>query len=287
MDALSRVTTLPGGARGSRQRWDLRSARLLCVIGLCGLSPDIASAQTVVRGVVRAAGAPVRGAEVLLLPARLRALSSDSGRFEFASPVSGAARIAVRLVGYAPISRSLTLGVDDTLILQLDLERAPQQLAPVQVETERVDPSMEPFETRRRDGFGRFVTRAQLAREEHSTVSNVLRRAGGLRLTRRPQNCGGGFAAATGRGNASLTPPAPLECSLGGFYELACYLSIYLDGVPFWRPGLPDPPNLDQFEVADIEGIEVYNGPSQTPIQYQGTGSSCGAVLLWTRRSPD
>jgi Carboxypeptidase regulatory-like domain len=238
----------------------------------------------VVRGVVRAAGVPVRGAEVLLVPARLRALTSDSGRFEFASPVSGAARIAVRLLGYLPISRSLTLGVDDTLTLQLELERMPQQLPGVQVETPAIDPSMEPFETRRREGFGRFVTRAQLAKEEHSTVSNVLRRAGGLRLMKRAQLCGGGFAAATGRGMTSLMP-GDLACSLGGAFEVACYLSIWLDGAPIWRPGIPDPPDVDQFTVAGIEAIEVYNGPSQTPIQYLGTGSSCGAVLLWTRRS--
>lgn len=227
----------------------------LLVLGVGVVWPGVASTQTVVHGVVRGAGVPVRGAEVLLTPTGMRSFTTDSGRFEFSSPISGRARIAVRLVGYAPISRTLLLGVDDTATLPLDLERLAQQLPAAHVETPAIDPIMEPFEARRREGFGRFVTRAQFANEEHSTVSNVLRRAGGLRLMRRPKNCGGGFAAATGRGTAGLTPPAPLTCILGGVYDMACYLSIWLDGTAFWRPGRPDPPDLDQFEVAGIEGI--------------------------------
>ncbi len=32
-----------------------------------------------------------------------------------------------------------------------------------------------------------------------------------------------------------------------------------------------------------VLGIEVYRGPSETPLQYGGSTSSCGVILNWTR----
>jgi hypothetical protein len=64
----------------------------------------------------------------------------------------------------------------------------------------------------------------------------------------------------------------------------ACYLTIYVDGLRLWTWGQPEIPDLDHLlNVIDIEGIEIYRGPSETPIAYQTTGSACGALLLWTR----
>ena len=42
-------------------------------------------------------------------------------------------------------------------------------------------------------------------------------------------------------------------------------------------PGL-DPNNIPAW---DIEGIEVYRGPSEIPVQYR-MPNSCAAILLWT-----
>jgi hypothetical protein len=67
-------------------------------------------------------------------------------------------------------------------------------------------------------------------------------------------------------------------------FPLACYLSIYVDGVRVWAPGQAEPPNVDQVaSIVSLEAIEIYRGPSETPIMYQNTGSACGTVLLWTR----
>ena len=35
--------------------------------------------------------------------------------------------------------------------------------------------------------------------------------------------------------------------------------------------------------MSDLEGVEIYRGPSEAPIKYQTTGSACGVLLLWTR----
>jgi hypothetical protein len=32
-----------------------------------------------------------------------------------------------------------------------------------------------------------------------------------------------------------------------------------------------------------IEGIEVYTHAAEVSVEYRGPGTSCGAILLWTR----
>jgi len=52
---------------------------------------------------------------------------------------------------------------------------------------------------------------------------------------------------------------------------------VYLDGIRMvdW--------NLDRVSPQEVEAIEVYHGVS-TPIEYTSMFSTCGVVLIWTRR---
>ena len=89
---------------------------------------------------------------------------------------------------------------------------------------------------------------------------------------------------ATGRGGTSLWE-AGITCPGGTRLLTACYSPIFLDGALFWGPGLPGvaPPDMDQLKIMDLEGIEVYRGGAEVPLQYQIRGSDCGVVLFWTR----
>ena len=42
---------------------------------------------------------------------------------------------------------------------------------------------------------------------------------------------------------------------------------------------------LDNIPVNDIEGMEIYSGPSTTPMQFSHGWSrtDCGAIVIWTR----
>ena len=64
----------------------------------------------------------------------------------------------------------------------------------------------------------------------------------------------------------------------------ACYMAIYVDGVRLWAPGSVDPPDFDQMRNSQYEGVEIYRGPAELPIQYQG--AACGVILFWSRISP-
>ncbi len=143
---------------------------------------------------------------------------------------------------------------------------------------------MEELERRRRTGPGRFMTRTDFLGKESLPLSNVLRTVTSVRLVVRPWMCGGGFAAATGRGGGGsqdfhLYCPSDPKTA----FPDACYLSVYLDGAQIWAWDRHDPPNIDDYLVGSLEGIEVYRGPSELPPELQSTGNPCGAILIWTR----
>ena len=41
------------------------------------------------------------------------------------------------------------------------------------------------------------------------------------------------------------------------------------------------PPNLDDFSVSTLAGVEYYAGGAALPPQFKSSG--CGTLLLWTR----
>jgi hypothetical protein len=63
-----------------------------------------------------------------------------------------------------------------------------------------------------------------------------------------------------------------------------CYATIYFDGVLRYdmgiTPGSP-PPELGDFLVTELAGIEYYPGEATAPPGYRHSG--CGLLLLWTR----
>jgi hypothetical protein len=143
---------------------------------------------------------------------------------------------------------------------------------------------MQGFEQRRQQAFGRFYTREYLARRENSTVASVLRYTLNLQVLARPNGCTG-YSIATGRSGAVPWEPW-MVCNPGrGRLQAACYSSIYLDGALLWAPGTlgVGPPDVNEFKVVDLEGIEVYRSVAEAPLQYTPPRSTCGVVLLWTR----
>ncbi|MHB1328142.1 MAG: carboxypeptidase regulatory-like domain-containing protein [Gemmatimonadales bacterium] len=260
-----------------------RIAVLLPALLLCVATNGVA--QSILAGSVRSGGRPVRGADVRLEPAGIHTTTDSLGRFLLGAKQAGVARLSVRAVGYYPASRNMLIVANDSTFVNFVLDAVAQQLDSITVEARAASGSgrMAPFEERRRAGLGRFFTREMLAEREHATMADVLRMTTGLRLIARPPDCGGGYSVATGRGGA-IQAQEWMRCGpLRKPMESACYFSIYLDGARYWVPGMREPPDINQLRVNGIQGMEVYRGPAEMPVQYQGTGSPCGAVLLWTR----
>ena len=68
--------------------------------------------------------------------------------------------------------------------------------------------------------------------------------------------------------------------------NISCPLAVYVDGALLGSPGMTElPPDIMPVMARELEAVEVYRGPSETPVEYQGTGSGCGVMMLWTRVS--
>jgi outer membrane receptor protein involved in Fe transport len=55
-------------------------------------------------------------------------------------------------------------------------------------------------------------------------------------------------------------------------------VGVYVDG--FRVPGDPGDA-LSMINAADVEGIEVYRGPSELPAEFMS--DDCAAIVIWTR----
>lgn len=129
-------------------------------------------------------------------------------------------------------------------------------------------------------GIGFFLDSAYLRRAEGRRLSEVLREAPSIRVL--PANDGSAiiryFAASIRRAGVSGE---------------ACYMSIYLDGIPMYRSGgiggggFGEPVDLARdINIASLDGVEVYASASEVPVEYAGQSADCGVILLWTRRGP-
>lgn len=169
-----------------------------------------ATAQSVVRGVVRSDSGSRRllGARVRLEPIGRVAQSDLQGRYRLDSLPAGRYAGRAQAIGYRAVEFELVLGPADTLDVDIGLTpevvRLPDLVAKAP-EAKFQSAKMEELERRRQMGLGKFLTRIDLKGKEALPLSNVLRGLAGVRLVMRPSNCGGGFAAATGRGVARRT----------------------------------------------------------------------------------
>ncbi|MBP6771563.1 MAG: hypothetical protein KA154_01120 [Gemmatimonadaceae bacterium] len=74
-----------------------------------------------------------------------------------------------------------------------------------------------------------------------------------------------------------------LEQTLGTI--CACYAQVYLDHT-LMIAGMPaEPFDVNSKPVSQIEAIEFYEGPSQTPAKYSPLNSGCGVYVIHARRS--
>ena len=168
------MSSRPRAARRRvRATWIARRARLAFAIpALCGLAVAAtrAAAQTAITGVVRSRGGePLLGAQLHWVgepagaPVVEPAITGADGRFRLEATRVGAARLAVRRIGF----RAETLAVDvpgPAAGVVLPLEPLPVSLSQVTVRADRdLQRSRFPeFDARRSRGFGTFITRADI-----------------------------------------------------------------------------------------------------------------------------
>jgi hypothetical protein len=252
-------------------------------------------------GVVRAAdGRAVAGATVRF--GTLAAVTTDAqGRFRLRGVAAGEHEVTVAHASLG--TRSVRLAVPANAgevelragggagSLAASVQRS-VQLAGLNVRARSLGLDIAGFYDRQRRGMGHFITGDRLG-TAGGRVTNVLRRVPGVRVVqyqRRQLMPGDPNAvvskmdvdeeyriAATRSYSTGVTPQG--ESSLQ-----FCYMDVWVDGVQVQNGDPEASQSVDRFILANVEAIEVYRGPAETPHEFRGQWSGCGVVLIWSKK---
>lgn len=234
-----------------------------------GLAPDV-RAQGVTGKVVEArTDRAVEGVEISILNADAQvvaqAVSDAEGHFAVRLRPPGSWAVAVRHVGYSPIQSELfEIEPGEWVAVQVSLDPRAILLDPIVVTGRRSSwsPAVREFYERRdgarRSGFGRFIAREDIERLAPFQPTDLLRTVAGVRVV-----------------------PGRTSSAQGLRMTAGCVPAIFIDGMRINRSRPQE--SLDNYvSVMDIEGIEVYRGPS-SQVGSLHDPSGCGLVLVWTR----
>jgi hypothetical protein len=239
--------------------------------------------------------APVEGAEVALPELGLSTRTDAKGAFRIAGIAAGQHRVSVRRIGFGAADTRVVFQGHETVERRVVLGRA-VVLETMTVSERMNDRSMPGFEENRRIGLGKFMTREEL---EKFTGMKLLTALQNVTSFRAIIGRGGAFAYPTSsRAPPILCLPLTKACAEnhGAYWPeeserrrgitVACYALVYLDGVLMNGNKEPTEPfDLSTIAPEQIEAVEWYAGPAQTPLKYSRMGSPCGVLVIWRRQS--
>lgn len=224
--------------------------------------------QAVIRGVITdAAGVTIDNATVEIAAAGVRAVTDVAGAYRLSKVPAGKQRLTIRRLGFSAIDADLIVEAGKVMEQPFTLTKVTTLS---EVTTTASTAWIKDFDENRRIGLGQFVTRDQLAKQESQRLSEIFAMMRGVKLVR-----GKGTAAyvSSSRGTRSVS---------GG----ACFAQVFLDDKPMYmgRAGEP-PPNINEFLALQLEAVEYFAGPSETPAKYSALNSGCGVIVLHTRQT--
>ena len=234
---------------------------LVCWLGVAPLGLLSAQARSAaIRGVIKnvQVGLPLEGARINLVGTPFSTTSDARGQFRFVDLDPGQYVIQASAIGFATMSSPLLLKESETLEVEFEANPEAVNLPELTVE-ERANHGPADWLRRKSEGRGRYITRQYIEDRRASTVPDALRMVPGLRIEcRGSQICVARMAR------------APRGCSP----------AYFMDGIP------TDPAVLWLTPVGEIEGIEVYSGPAETPPELESAQARCGVIAIWTRPPP-
>ena len=210
-----------------------------------------------ISGVVHdSTGFGLQSADIRIRGSAVRAQSNEQGEYRLSAVPLGEIVMEVRRFGFQPIELERVVREGEDRQINIELLLIPAVLDTVTT-TESAIPSVEPmaeFEARRARYYGVFYTRKDIERRAPSRPSELLRTAPGVRIM--STNFGTNIVV-MGRSR--------------------CRPLYWLDGrvVPMFE--------LDHLAISEIQAIEVYRGPAETPPELNRMNAGCGVIAIWTR----
>jgi hypothetical protein len=233
-----------------------------------GMPVSTATSQSAQRGgsavrglVVDLAGNPIEGAQVTLDDATNRVESNERGEFVLTAVVAGDRVLRIRRLGFRPDSFSVSAVSGRTAQVNIVMKPIAVELAAVVVMGHHnLTGPLAGFYRRRATGSGRFFTQEDIQKKAPARMSDLLRGVPGLAVS----------AQRTGVGNVRIRGSR-------------CAPVVFLDGHGLTAGEF----DLDSVDPRSFAGIEIYSGGATVPVEFQRTfrmSSSCGTILLWSRR---
>lgn len=213
-------------------------------------------------GVVRdVQGHPLGSAQLMVWGSNITGSTHDDGTFELSGLPAGTQSLEVRYVGYVPKRVAVDLVSDRTRSVSVTLDQRIDALEQVTVygKASKRRSDITGFLQRRRAGIGHFLTREDITKLGPFQFTDILRWVPGIELL--------------AKSNFDYTI---LATRATGMLHHGCEPVIYMDGAR-----IADGVQINGvLRPADIAGIEIYAGPSETPPQY--SDGNCGSILIWT-----
>jgi hypothetical protein len=232
---------------------------VMAAAALIALSQGAGAQVNSMVGTVRdSIGRPIADAELSVGASTAR--TDTLGRYYIAFPRSDSVTVHVRRMGFERVTFTVSAAYVAQNSVEVRMRAVAQSLTTVEVSTRelRSRTLMEGFDYRRSRGNGIFLTAQQIQARGSQQLSNILRGERGLEFV-------------TGRmGRQSLR--------FAQYRGKNCEPLIWLDG------RLTRNMEIDDFPATELEGIELYDGPSTTPGEFiRGPSAFCGAIVLWSK----
>ncbi len=199
-------------------------------------------------------------------------VSADDGGFILSVPGPGEYFVRVERSSYTTIVDGIFefTAPNGQLEIQIYLVRQPIELEGFTIEAERRqirrNLRSQGFYQRADAGFGDFVGPEEIEERMVVNTSDYLRRIPGIVYS----------------GEMVLFRGGPGQ-------EGGCEPHIWIDGVRAirgsdTRNGADGSESLNnRIQPDEVIAIEVYRRPSSMPLQWGGVGTTCGAIVIWTR----
>lgn len=220
------------------------------------------TAELVGQVVSASTGLPIEGARVILLGSGYGAITDPEGNFRVPRTWAGRDSIEVRYIGYEAGYTIIDLAPDQTTRVTLTLASTVIRIADLTVEVRqtRRARNLAGFVERMEKGFGTFFTPRDIINRSPRLPSDLLRGLPNVSVGR----------IEYGRA----------EVFLGEGARLGCPPALYLDGM--YQAGM----QFDDLERDVLGAVEVYRRDIETPMEFMRSGSTCGAIVVWTPDGP-
>jgi hypothetical protein len=218
---------------------------------------------------------------------RHQATADRRGAYTITGIKAGTAEVSIRRLGYEPYAGTVTIYDGDN---RLDIVLVPQPqsldtMATREQQLWREYPALREFEENRRIGLGQFVTRADLAKLQGGFIVQAFSQMRGLVPVRLQTQASPLWLASKYMPAANnwcyeledgggVTTPKDAACNY-------CFPEVYLDKARLSGRRLV--PNVGRLNPDQLQAIEVYQGPAETPAKYASFESGCGVIVFHTR----